>query len=742
MATEQTDEDGSRDWKGRSLCRREDDRLLRGEGSFTGDAAPADCLLAEFFRSPLACGRITRLDLDEARAIPGIVAVHDAETLGPVGPSSVNPLLPRAEMMPMFGLAHGRIEAVGQPVAVVIGENRNVVLDALETIALETDGVSGGERQREAGRWQSGDVEGAFASAAHIVETVLDHPLVAPSPMEPRACVAGYDGTVLRVRLSTQTPFRCRDDLAAILGLDPSGVHIVNTDVGGAFGGKASIMPEDVVTAACALRLRRTVRWTGSRAEDLLSATRGRGARTCARMAIADDGRILALEAKLDFDLGHWTPYSAFAAPRNAARILPGPYAVDRIDIRLVTHRSDRPAVNIYRGAGRPEAAMLMERLMDRAADATGLDRLAIRRRNLRPAESLPGPTETGERLDSGDYAALLRRLEIDAGLSDLGEELRRRRAVGETVGLGIALFIEPCGQGFETAALTLMPDGHIRAATGTSAQGQGRATATSQIVADRLHIPVVRIEVATASLDDLDDGIGALASRGTAIGGSAMDEVAGRFMLCLREEARALGLDTTGNGRPGDSCAVLEGVAHERARRGLPPLSLSHRYQAPHEAWASGAVAATVRIDGETGEIAVERIHWIDDTGKIINPLLVEGQMRGGLAQGLGCVLMEEILHDTNGQLVTGSLMDYALPRASDMPYEVHIRSKGVPSSANPLGAKGVGEAGCIGIPAALLNAIHDAIGTVGDDALQLPLTSQKIWRALRAGTGNRKLR
>ncbi|MEZ5837240.1 MAG: xanthine dehydrogenase family protein molybdopterin-binding subunit [Geminicoccaceae bacterium] len=733
------------------MRRREDDRLLRGRGQFVNDCGHGGDLVAEFVRSPVACGHITSLGLDEARRAPGVVAVYDAGALAFIGPSSVNPLLDGLEALPMNGLARERVDAVGQPVAVVVARDRRMARDAAEMVVVETDGAGAAGTRRLAGDWRGGSrrdetVAALFARAAHVVEVAIDHARVAPCPMEPRSARAAFDGRTLSVWLSTQTPFRCRDDLARMLDLERNDVRVIPVDVGGAFGGKASIMPEDVVVAACALKLGTAVHWHGSRGEDFQSATQGRGASMRARMAIDDNGHILALEADLDFDLGHWTPYSAGAAPRNAGRILPGPYTAGHYATRLHTHSSDRPAMNIYRGAGRPEAALLMEQLLERAARATGLDPLTIRLRNLPPAGSPPLDRGNGVILDRGDYQGLLRRLAQVSNLDRLHAELGERRAAGEIVGLGLALYVEPCGQGYETASVTLTDDGKIRVATGSSAQGQGRETATAQIAADELGIPAEAIEVSTAHTADLEDGIGALASRSTAIGGSAVLRAARMFRATLFNfAAEALGC------RPHDLELVDDGfsdsqqfislaeLARRRRENDGTPLVVQLRFETAAEAWASGAVLAVVAIDAETGRPFIEQIVWIDDAGRIINPMLVEGQLWGGLAQGIGATLMEEMVYDERGQLLSGSFMDYAVPRATDMPRSVGIEGRPVPSSANPLGVKGVGEAGCIGVPAALLNAVHDALDLHSSPVtVNLPLTPERIWRALRSQGSN----
>lgn len=713
----------SQEWIGRAMTRREDGPLLRGAGRFTDDLAPAFCLVMEVFRSPVASARIAELDVSEARAAEGVHLVLTAADLGALGASAVNPLIAGAPLLPMTVLAADRVAAAGQPVAVIVAETRVQAQAAGELILFDTAPDDPRDRSHPVAQWRAGDPGAAFGAAAATVAARIDHPRVAPFALEPRAVLAAPEGDGLTVHLSTQTPFRARDDLARMLGLAPAAVRVVAPDVGGAFGGKASIYPEDVLCAFAARRLGRAVKWTATRGEEFLAATHGRGAATEGRLALDAEGRILVLEAALDFPLGHWTPYSAYAPPSNGGRILPGPYVAGAVEIDLAVRTGDAPAVNIYRGAGRPEAAMLIERLVDKAAGAAGLDPLEMRRRNLVPASAMPWTTATGEVLDSGDFAALLDRLEALTGYASLRERQARRRAAGEVVGLGLALYVEPCGRGWETARLTLAEDGRVQAGTGASAQGQGRETALAQLLADALGLPPERIDVAEGDSARLENGIGALASRSTAIGGSAMLRAARALRAAVAAELAKLRV----NDWPG-----WEGAARHLAEAGALPVTVDETYTAPAEAWASGAVLAELAVDRDTGLPTVERITWVDDAGRVLNPMLVEGQLIGGLAQGLGAALMERLVIDADGQLLTGSLMDYAVPRATDMPGAIRLAKQATATAANALGAKGVGEAGCIGVPAALLNAAQDALLPFTTRDLRLPLTSERLWRAL----------
>ncbi|QDL94024.1 xanthine dehydrogenase family protein molybdopterin-binding subunit (plasmid) [Paroceanicella profunda] len=733
-------------WIGQRLLRREDPRLLTGQGRYVDDLAPEGCLHLVFVRAEEAHARLLEVETQAARAAPGVVAVFTAGDLHLQGHAAVNLLVEDVTPVPLEVLAQGTVRALGQPVAAVVAMSRDAARDAAELVSMTLAPlpIPQGEDRPVVMRaaWTGGDVDAAFAAAAATVSVTCRHALVAPFPMEPRAALADGRGDTLTAWFSTQTPHRAREDLARILGRSLGTIRVIAPDVGGAFGGKASIYPEDVMVAWAAARLRAPVKWCATRSEDLLSATQGRGAVNRAELALSADGILTGLRARLDYPQGAWMPYSAVVPARNAGRILPGPYLLETVDIAARGLQDHRAAVGIYRGAGRPEAAMLMERLMDEAARALALDPLELRRRNIIPPARFPHRSATGETLDSADLAGLLDTLERETGYPALKAQVSARRAAGEAVGLGLSLYVEPCGQGWESATLGLMPDGSFTATTGSSAQGQGRETAISQIVAETLGVDAGAVTVLHGDTETTPNGTGALASRSTAIGGSAMLRAARALGAQVRAAAaRALGvpeaavtLGPDGVSAPGARLGWEAFAARLPAPAAPLPggavLHVSETYTAAGEAWSSGACLAVVRIDADTGVPAVERLAWVDDAGVVLNPMLVQGQLEGGMAQGLGEALMEGLVYDGEGQLLTGSLMDYALPRAADVP-AVALFKQETPAP-NPIGAKGVGEAGCIGIPAALFNAVRDALGPDRGRDLQMPLTPERLWRAL----------
>lgn len=728
-------------WIGRRRPRVEDARLLTGRGRFVGDVALPGCLQLAFLRSPHASAAIRTIDATAARARPGVAAVFTGADVAGLGQAAVNPLVPDLKLLPFALLAQDEAQAVGEPIAAVLADTLEAALDAVELVQVDyapRDPACFPDAVRLSHGWTGGGPARVFDEADRIVEVAIAYERVAAMPLEPRNAAATFDLATdrLAVYLSTQTPHRARTDLAAILGVATERIRVVAPDVGGAFGGKASLFPEDALVAFAALALRRSVRWQGSRAEDLLAGTHARGGRLQGALAVSKDGIVQAMRARLDFPLGHWMPYSAAVPGRNAARILPGPYRVEAVDVALTASASHQAAVGIYRGAGRPEAAMLQERLMDRAARAVGLDPLELRRRNLRADHLHPVQTATDERLDSGRYGAVLERAAMLAGYEHLRTRQATRRAAGEIVGIGIGLFVEPCGQGWESAEIRLLPGGRIDLACGATAQGQGRETAFQQLVADVLRLPPETIDIRQGDTDASPPGIGALASRGTAIGGSAVKRAAeellhlafARATHLLQCGACDLDHDARGFSAGGDtlSWAALAAADGEA-------LVAREVYEAPGEAWSTGCCIAALAIDPDTGVPRIEQLSCVDDIGTVVNPTLVEGQILGGAAQGIGEALMERVVYDRDLQLLTGSLMDYALPRASDMP-PIRLGSLTTPSPVNALGAKGVGEAGTIGVPAAIANAVVDALAPWGVEHLDLPLTAEKIWRAMRA--------
>jgi len=679
---------------------------LTGQGCYADDADLPGALHLAFARSQVSSGMIVSADRAAALAMPGVVAAHLGADLGELGRLPVNPVIALHETPGFPVLTAELIEAVGQPIGAVLAATRAQADDGAEALCVDVDQTPEPAPRRIASQgWHRGDPGAGFARAAHIVEATLRHPRLAPSPMEPRSIAVRFDAGDLTIWHSTQTPHRSRAMLARILGVDPDRLRVIAQQVGGAFGLKASIYPEEVFAVWAALHHGRSVRWTATRSEEFLSASHGRGLTSRGRLALDAQGGFLALEAEVTAPLGHWLPNSALVPAWNGARLLPTGYAVPSVRLQTEAVAENRAATGIYRGAGRPEANALMERLVDMAAQATGLDPFEIRRRNLLGAEQLPHPLPAGGALDSGDYATALERLETTGGYAELRRDQARRRAGGELIGIGLAFYVEPSGEGWESARVTC--DGRrAHVASGSSSQGHSREAALNRIAATALDRDPALITVTCGDTATSPEGIGALASRSTAIGGSAVHSA------CLRLKARR---------DAGETGKITEEL----------------RYENNAQAWGYGAWLVMLSVDADTGAITIEQARCIDDTGVVILPEAVTGQILGGFAQGLGEALMERLVYDGDGQLLTGSFMDYAMPRAADVP-ALHMDTMTTVSPTNLLGAKGVGEAGTIGAPIAILNAACDALAPLGVTQLDMPLTPGRVWAAMNATKDN----
>jgi aerobic carbon-monoxide dehydrogenase large subunit len=691
---------------------RDDECLaLSGQAHYTTDLA-AHAPVVVFLRCPYPVADLHSVDTRAARLLDGVLGVFDSASLGhPVMPLPNPGILALPDPKHLL-LADRQASYLGQPVVAIVARNTWIAQDAAEAIMIdyepcEVPTTAGGVAPHASvvfGDHQAAQASAALAPGGITVSISHQQPRLAPFAMEPRAIVARWEGDSARLicHAATQAPARARDHIAQVCGLAVDQVQVLCAQVGGAFGAKASLSPEELLVALIARHMRSTLRWCATRSEEFLAAPQGRGAGLNAQLVIDEQGQIRSLQATLDFELGGWWPYSACVPARNAARILPGPYLVQALGVKANIRSSARAATGIYRGAGRPEAALLMEALLDKAARAIGCDPLDIRRRNVLASKQMPYTTLTGQVLDSGDYRAMLEQAAHEFDYDTKRMLQKQRRAHGELVGVGIALYVEPCGQGHETASIRRLSANAIEVCTGASDQGQGHARLFAGIVAGELEVDPAVIRVLPGDSDRMPEGIGALASRSTAIGGSAVLQAA--------REIKAL----------------------QRAGQAWP-IEVTVRYEAPMEAWSAGCVMIQVAIERSTGELQIEAIQWVDDCGRMLDEPGALGQLQGGLAQGLGQALFEQVVYDDSGQLLSGSLMDYGIPRASDVPV-ARISSLGSTTQANLLGVKGVGEAGCIGVPAALLNAAQDAIAPWSDIDLRFPLSCEQLWRAIHA--------
>ena len=761
-------EDGT--WIGRPLKRREDRRLLTGSGRYVDDIRPPGCAHVVLLRSPHAHARIVRVDVERAARAPGVITVATGAEVSHLAPMPVNRLVPDMRVPPHPIIAEARVHAAGTPVAAVVAESPWAARDALELIDVAYEplvalpepeaAVADGapvlfpdiERNRAFARTlREGDAARALATTARVVSLRVVQQRLAGVALEPRSVLAAFDPSTeeLTLWVSCQAPFRIRAEVARLLDLPESRVRVIAPDVGGGFGVKSGPYREEVLLSWLARRLGRPVKWVATRSEDQITTNHSRGSVCEAELGVDAGGRITALRARVTAPLGTALLNAAAGPPWNHARLLPGCYVVPACEITVTGALTTTTPVAAYRGAGRPEACFVIERLMDTAARALDLDPAEIRRRNFIPAAGFPFRTATGQVYDSGDYHLALDRALQAADYSRLRREQGERRERGEIVGIGLCSYVEPCALGWESGSIKVERSGRVTAITGSSAHGQGHETTFAQIVADHLGVTPDDVLVVHGDTRSGPEGFGTFGSRSVALGGSALARVA----VDVREKARriaaqlleAAAADVVGApggfqvaGVPQRRVTWREvAVAAYAGGHGLPAgespgLEATVYFQPEAEVWTFGAVLCAVRIEAETGRLAIERLVWVDDAGTVINPLLAEGQLHGSLAQGLGQALSEAIVYDRDGQLLTGTLMDYAIPRADEVP-PVVIEKTCTPSPRNPLGAKGVGEAGCIGIPPAVVNAVVDALSPLGITHLDMPLTPARLWAALR---------
>jgi carbon-monoxide dehydrogenase large subunit len=762
---------------GSPLRRKEDHRFLIGAGRYVEDLRLPGLVHLAVVRSPHAHARIAGVDARPALALPGVLAVYTVreapELAGPVPPLFAETAF-RPHTHPI--MAGDRARHVGEAVALVVAQDPYVAADAVDHVAVDygplpvasrpvlppvesTAVVHEGWPDNLAGSTRSavGDVARGFAAAHAVVEACLHYPRVTGMPMETRGVLAAPDAETGRliVWTSTQVPFNVRSAVAAALGLAEDSVRVIAPDVGGGFGIKGHVYPEDVMVPAVARRLGRPVRWIETRREHLLTASGDRDQTHWAKLGVAGDGNIMALETTFVRDHGAY-PTLGDAITRNTINHLIGPYRVPSyraIGHNVVTNRTFNAA---YRGAGRPEAAFVLDRLLDRAARRIGLDPAELRRRNLVRSNEMPFTTGLTYRdgvpitYDPSDYVAAfdetLRRLDY-AGWR---REQIARRGGPRPVGIGVSAYVEGTGIGpFEGAEVKVDPGGVVLVDIGVSSQGQAHETTLAQIAADKLAVPVEAVVVRGGDTDRVGFGMGTIASRVAAVAGPAVARsahevarkarlVAAEMFECAPDDVVLAGGHVSVRGAPARRLPLGEVAraavrSRAAAQAGGPGLGACVFFYPPTVTWAFGVQAAVVEVDVETGDLAVLKLAVVHDCGRPINPLVVEGQLHGGVAQGLGSALMEEVIHDENGQLLTGALTEYAIPRADQVPPIdlVHVE---FPSAMNELGIKGVGESGVISPGAVIAGAVEDALADYGVEVDRLPVTPARVFALLRA--------
>jgi aerobic carbon-monoxide dehydrogenase large subunit len=706
---------GPRPLIGAPLARREDGRVLLGRTRYVDDIERAGMVHAAFVRSPYAHAAIHSVSVP--KRADGLVAVITAADLAPlVGAFPVmepaGAEIRAAEAHPV--LAADEVRYVGQPVALVLAATRPLAEDACERVQVDYEPRTVVTSPRESDlalmRWtcRSGDVDAAFASAAHVVTGRYALPRLIAAPMEARGAIAEHEpnGDLLTVWCSAQDTHRPLAQLAHILHRPASAIRVIVPDVGGAFGSKGTIAPEVAAIAAAALKLGVPVKWTEDRFENLLAASQGRGIEGDVELALDGGGRMLALRARLWSDMGAYLLTTTPVPAHTAGTLITGCYDIPAAEVTVVGARTHKVPTGPYRGAGRPDAAYMLEALVDAAARHTGIDRLALRRRNL--IRRFPHRTPTGLEYDSGDFERCL-----GLALELAGEPQHDAVSADTLCGTGVALYVERAGGAFESACIELRAGGRFLVASSSSPHGQGHDITFAQIAADRLQVPLQDIELSFGDSATTPAGVGTFGSRSVAMAGSAVAVAADRLV----QRARAA------------TAATADAVAIDWLALSTmdPPLRATAEWRSPN-AFSSGAYLARIAIDRGTGALTVERLVAVDDAGTLINPLLVHGQVVGGAVQALGECLTEEAVHDAEGQMHSASLLDYRLLTAAEIPPIVTGEVQ-TPSPLNPLGAKGAGEGGAVGTLAAVANAVTDALGGRHVDP---PYTAEKLWHIL----------
>ena len=762
---------------GLPIKRGEDPRLVSGNGAFLEDIALPGLVHLAFARSPHAHARLERIDVASARQMPGVLAILTAAEAD----AAIEDELPgdwpkdfEENHQPANRiLARDKVRFVGEAIVAVVAETRAQAQDAVDAIEIDFEplpAVSDPEAALQPGapllyeefgtnrahvlRKSGGDVKSAFERPdVQIVKGRFLNPRVLPVPMEPRGAAARFDpGTgELTFWASTQFPHTLRSKIADILGLAENKVRVVAPDVGGGFGAKIDFTSEDVLTGLLAIQLRRPVRWMEVRRENFLNMVHGRGQIDYVEAAVTRDGEIVGLKVRAIADLGGKYNFTTPGIATLTPVVLPGPYRTANIDFVLEGVYTNKTPVGAYRGAGRPEATYLVERMVDLVSNQLKLDPADVRRKNFIPADKFPYMTPIGTSYDSGNYAPALDKLLKMAGY----EQLRKKQAASRNdaskplMGIGLSGYLEICAFGpWESATVRVERSGNVTVLAGTSPHGQGHVTPFRQIVADQLGVPLDDIRVLFNDTSVVPTGVGTFGSRSAALGGSAVlgaservrDKVIRLAADVLEASAGDVEIEPGRIGVRGvpDRSTTLRAIAG-RAYDGKVPdgdepgLEANRFFKPDGETFPFGMHLAVVEIDRDTGKVRIVRYLAVDDCGRVLNPMMVDGQRHGGIAQGVGQALFEEVLYDESGQLMTSTLGDYALPRAGDFPiFELDMTETLTPR--NPLGAKGIGEAGTIGSTPAIVNAVVDALSHLGVSHLDMPMRPERVWRTIQS--------
>jgi aerobic carbon-monoxide dehydrogenase large subunit len=762
---------------GRRIRRQEDPRLITGTATYVDDIQKPGMLYFAVLRSPYPAAKIKSIDASKALALPGVRAVYTGKDVASVGPVPCAGSMPTLRVPHHTILATDRVYYVGHPVAAAVASDRYIAQDAVARIEVDYEPIDKFTADPEEAlkkesplvhpeypdniaftyHQEGGDVAKAFAEADVTVKQRFVVPRLAPSPMETRGVVAEYDegAKELIIYSSTQIPHLLKTQLALQLNLPEHHVRVIAPEVGGGFGSKCNVWAEEALAGLIAMQIKQPVKWIETRRESIMVVAHGRGHITNVELAAKKDGTLLGMKLNILQDIGGHHQLLTPIIPTLAVLMLPGLYKFRSFTADLTGVFTNLAPTDLYRGAGRPEATYVIERIVDIMADKLGMDPAELRRKNFPASKDFPFQSATGLMYDSGDYAKVLDLALEKVGYKQFLKDQEQARKDGRLLGIGISTYGEICAfgpspatpaGGWESATIHVEATGKVSIMTGISPHGQGEETAFSQMAADRFGIAMDDVIVIHGDTAKVHYGIGTFGSRGIAIGGTAvhlaMEDIVNKGIRYAAHLLEVKPEDVTfENGvfsAPGGKKITFQEVALEaHLCRKLPPgtepgLSATRFYEPANFAFPFGAHIVVAEVDKETGEITLLRYIAIDDCGNVINPLLVDGQLHGGIAQGLGPALLEEVVYNEDGQLLTGTFMDYAIPKAKHMPW-IESDLTVTPAPGNPLGAKGVGEAGTIGSLPAIVNAVVDALSPLGIQHIDIPMTPQRVWKAIQ---------
>lgn len=779
VMTKEEQAEAAQGYVGRAMKRVEDPRLIKGIATYVDDLKPPGLLYAEFVRSPHAHAKIVSINVDNAKKFQGVVGVFTGEDVNDkVGCVPTAAPQPDGKSPLHYVLARERVYFLGHPVAVVVAETRAIARDALDLVEVDYDplpAVTDPEKALEKGsplthpelgtnvafRWSlpAGDVESALKEADKVLKLRIVHPRLTPMAMEPRGCLASwYAGeSSLTLWTSTQIPHLVRTLLPGMIRIPENKLRVVAPEVGGGFGSKLNLYAEEAVISHLAMRLNRPIKWIEGRRENAAVTIHGRDQIGDHEIAIKNDGTVLGIRTKIIADIGSYLQLLTPAIPTLTGLMICGCYKLKAAHTDVIGVHTNKMCTDAYRGAGRPEAAYIIERVMDFVASELGLDPVEVRLKNMPAATEFPFTTATGLLYDSGNYQDALKKAQELANWSSLLKERETARAQGRLFGIGLSTYVEICALGpskimaaggWEWGCVRIEISGTVTVITGATPHGQGQETSFAQIAADRLGVPIEDVVVLRGDTASAHFGRDTYGSRGTALGGSAIVMSIDKIIEKAKTLAAAL---LKGNreqvefkrgkffikGQEKDYLGWGQLASEAYVAKNLPPglepgLEASSFFEPSNCTFPFGTHIVAAEVDRETGQVKIRKYVAVDDCGNQVNPLLVEGQVQGGITQSIGAALMERTVYDENGQLLTGEFMDYAIPRAEDSP-EYVLGSTVTPSPSNPLGVKGVGEAGTIGATPAIANAVIDALSPLGVRHLDIPFTPEQVWRAIQ---------